>query len=69
MARHKNDYSVVVFFFGRNPARWLYVHDLRSFSVFLNTKHAGWRYMNVYDRRSNQYLCRFYPNSVFPRFL
>jgi len=66
---HKNDYSVIVFFPDRITKKWTYVHTIKSFAAFLNSKHPGWEYFNVYDRRSGGYLRRFYPGDLFPYFL
>jgi hypothetical protein len=65
----KNDYSITVFFESDRPKKWTYVHKLDGFAVFLNKKHSNWLYMNVYDRRKNQYLKRFYKGNLIPSFL
>src|SRR5205823_4513069 len=46
-----------------------YVHKLKGFADFLNQKHKGWTYINVYDRRQSSFLKRFYPNNSIPDFL
>jgi len=66
---HKNDYSVTVFLSSGEPKKWSYVHQLDGFANFLNNKHPGWLYMNVYDRRNRQYLKRFYKGNIVPDFL
>ena len=66
---HKNDYSCIVFYNGQKPKKWSFVHGLSKFAAFLNEKHNGWEYMNVYERRTNKFLKRFYPNSSIPYFL
>jgi hypothetical protein len=66
---HKNDYSCIVFFQDGKPKKWTYVHKLQGFADFLNAKHKGWQYFNVYDRRNGTYLKRFYPSSIVPPFL
>ena len=67
--KHKNDYSVIAFFEHSKPKKWNYVHALKGFVTFLNEKHKGWKYLNVYERRSGQYLKRFYPGNIIPEFL
>lgn len=66
---HKNDYSVVVFFQSGNPKKWKFVHTLNSLSRFLHKNHPGWKYFNVYDRKTGQYLKRFYNGNFIPAFL
>lgn len=66
---HKNDYSVVVFFIEGTPKRWTYVHKFTDFEKFLNEKHSGWKYMNVYDRRTQAFVKRFYKGNFIPHFI
>jgi len=66
---HKNDYSCIVFYNETKPLKWRFVHNLLKFSVFLNQKHPGWKYINVYDRRTSKYLTRYYPGNIIPHFL
>ena len=66
---HKNDYSCIVFYKDCKPKKWLFVHSLSKFVVFLNHEHPGWEYINVYDRRTSTYLKRFYPVNTIPYFL
>lgn len=67
--KHRNDYSVIVYFENASPKKWNYVHTLDSFSKFLNSKHSSWKYFNVYERRTGKYLKRFYPGNIIPKFL
>lgn len=67
--KHKNDYSVSVFFPQGKPKKWGFVHKLSTFKTFLDSKHLGWEYMNVYDRRTGVYLKRFYNSQTPPDFL
>src|SRR4051812_25531334 len=69
MSNHKNDYTCVVFFQEGKPKKWSFVHGLNGFVNFLNQKHATWKYCNVYERRTGQYLKRFYPGNIVPNFL
>ncbi len=66
---HKNDYSVVAFLSTGEVKKWSFVHSLAKFGSFLDSKHPGWMYMNVYERRSRKYLKRFYKGSPLPSFL
>lgn len=67
--RHKDDYTCIAFYDTEKPKKWQYVHKLKGFADFLNSKHPGWKYFNVYDRRKGDFLKRFYPNSLVPEFL
>ena len=70
METKKNDYSVIVYLENDNkPKKWSYVHKLNGFSMFLNTSHPTWSYMNVYERRTGKYLKRFYKGNFIPPFL
>lgn len=70
METKKNDYSVIVFFENEpKPKKWNYVHKLNGFSMFLNKEHAGWAYMNVYERRTGKYLKRFHKGNFVPPFI
>lgn len=70
MGKPKNDYSVIVFFEDeRKPKKWSYVHKLNGFRMFLDKKHSAWAYMNVYNRRTGDYLRRFTPADFVPPFL
>jgi hypothetical protein len=66
---HKNDYSVIVFFDGEKPKKWTYVHKLTDFSSFLDKDQPGWKYMNVYERRTAKFLKRFYSGKPLPDFI
>ena len=66
---HANDYSVTVFLSTGEAKKWTYVHRLDGFVNFLDNKYSKWLYMNVYDRRTRQYLKRFYKGNLIPDFL
>lgn len=66
--KRKNDYSVSVFDAHGFLAKYTYVGNLYKFSLFLDGKYPSWVYMNVYSRRSNRYLTRFYKGSFIPPF-
>jgi hypothetical protein len=66
---HKNDYSVIAFFDNLKPKKWGFVHKLSTFQRFLDQKHTDWTYLNVYDRRTKDFLKRFYKGNDLPDFL
>lgn len=70
MLKKKNDYSVIVYFEeGSKPKKWSFVHKLNGFKMFLNKEHSQWQYMNVYNRRSGDFICRFHRDSFIPPFI
>lgn len=70
MSNKKNDYSVIVYLENESkPKKWTYVHKLNGFSMFLNKEHPTWEYMNVYNRRTREYLKRYKPNDFIPPFI
>jgi len=69
MGKQKNDYSVVVFLSTGEVKKWSYVGKLDGFTKFLNEKHSAWMYMNVYNRRTREFLKRFYSGNKVPTYL
>lgn len=70
MEKKKNDYSVIVYLKNQSkPKKWTYVHKLNGFSMFLNKSHPTWEYMNVYNRRTREFLKQFKPTDFIPPFL
>lgn len=69
MAKHKSNYSVIVFLENeKKPKKWKFVHKLNVFSKFLDRDHPTWEYMNVYNRRTGEFIKRFYRSSPIPAF-
>jgi hypothetical protein len=67
MLKNKNDYTVIVFFENsKKPKKWNYVHRLNGFSMFLSKSHPTWEYMNVYNRRTGDFMKRFVRGSFVP---
>lgn len=70
MLKKKNDYSVIVFFENeKKPKKWVYVHKLNGFSMFLDKKHPNWLYMNIYNRREGNFIKRIKKGEFVPAFL
>ena len=67
--KHKNDYSVIAFLSTGEVKKWQFVHSLKGFAVFLDQKHPAWMYMNVYNRRTGNFLKRIYKGDTVPDFL
>jgi len=65
----KKMYACFTFFPDDSVKRWKYVPDLRSFGEFLNRKHPSWKYFNVYDKGTKQFLKRFYRDNIIPQTL
>jgi hypothetical protein len=62
-------YECQAFFPSGYPKKWKYVRDLQSFTQFLNKEHSSWKYFNVYEKGTKQYLKRFYPGNAVPKTL
>ena len=62
-------YECQVFFPTDFPKKWKYVTDLASFTQFLSKSHSTWKYFNVYEKGTKNYLKRFYPNTAVPKTL
>ena len=62
-------YECQAFFPEGYPKKWKYVTDLKSFAGFLSTSHPQWKYFNVYQKGTKQYLKRFYPGNLVPKTL
>lgn len=70
MLKKKNDYSVIVFLENQDkPKKWNYVHKLNGFAMFLDKSHSSWEYMNVYNRRTGEYMKRFHKGNFIPPFI
>jgi len=68
MKKHKNPmYACFAFFPNGEVKRWKYVTDLKSFGTFLNKSHSTWKYFNVYNKNTREYLKRFYPGTEIPK--
>lgn len=69
MSKHDRDYTIIAFLESGEPKKWEYVDKLNSIAMHLNKMHPTWKYFNVYDRRTAQYLKRFKKNDYVPAFL
>jgi len=72
MQNHKNDYSLIVFDrLNRQICKIEFCHKLSSASSWLSgsKKYSDWNYFNVYDRRTGEFLKRFYKDNFIPAFL
>jgi hypothetical protein len=65
----KKMYACFAFFPNGDVKRWKYVRNLKSFADFLTKDHSSWKYFNVYDKGTKQYIKRFYPGNVIPKVL
>lgn len=68
----KNDYSITIF--SRNNeflGKMEFVHNLYKASQWLtySRNYSNWHYINIYDRRTKQYLTRRYRNEFIEQFL
>lgn len=67
---HKSKmYACFAFFPNGDVKRWKYVTNLESFGKFLSKSHPSWKYFNVYDKGTKQFVKRFYPGNSIPKVL
>lgn len=62
-------YACFAFFPDGSVKRWKYVRNLTGFMLFLTKSHPSWKYFNVYDKGTKEYLKRFYPGNSVPKIL
>jgi hypothetical protein len=62
--KKKNDYSVFVFLNGEKRLFTEYVHNIYTYSQWLQKQNIIWDYLLVYIRRNRQILC-YYKNGDF----
>lgn len=68
--QHKNDYSVIVFLANKEVKKWAYIHKIDHFvKTCLQRKFPNWEYMNIYDRRSRDFIKRVMKGEHIPSFL
>jgi hypothetical protein len=67
--KHRNDYSVITFLSTGEVKKWKFVHALKGFKSFLDHKHPSWMYMNIYNRRTGEFLKRIGKDQQVPDFL
>lgn len=60
----KRRYNTIAFFYDRPPCKHRGVSNLFSYSQFLN-KLGQWRYINVYDQQTKNYIRRIYNNGGY----
>lgn len=73
MYKNKNDYSVIVFGSRGYLCKLEYVQNLYSLVKWLENsrKYRGWKMMNVYNRRSGEFIKQYKKGSFIdakPRF-
>lgn len=60
MYKNKNDYSVVAFN-GQYKVNFMrYVHNVYKYTLWLRNNGIEWTHINVYNRRTNEFIKRFY---------
>lgn len=70
MRKRKNDYSIVIFFNnGKPPQKMEFVHNLLNCTKWLDNSrnYYDYIYINIYLRRSGEYIGRHYKgNFIYP---
>lgn len=71
MIRKKNDYSITVFNKENQYLGFIkYVHNIKYTANWLNNSRRfnQWYYMNIYNRRSRNFIKRVYRNEQIDKF-
>lgn len=58
--KHKNDYTAVAYLGSRKVNVMRYVHDVRRYAQWLASHGVQWSVINVYNRRTREFITRFY---------
>jgi hypothetical protein len=60
----RREFRVIVFFASPvQPRKYRKVSNFRGLGVWLNTRGFRWKYMNLYDQQTREYVERIYnPN-------
>lgn len=61
--KNKNDYSCIIFLKNGKTMKMQYVHNIYALHNWLNGKRIDYEYINVYLRRSGQFIHRQYYNN------
>jgi len=61
--KNQNDYSCTVFLGSRKVNFMKYVGNCYTYASYLDSKNIKWSVMNVYNRRTGEFITRFYYGS------
>ena len=64
--KKKNDYSVSTYQGSKKGPSFPHVHKLSSLVKWLDQINIEWSVLNVYSRRSGDFLRRFYKDDMIP---
>ena len=67
--QHKNDYTIIVFLPNNEVKKWAFVHHINKFEKFLSSNFSNWEYMNIYNRRTREFIKRIKKGETIPNFL
>ena len=65
--KKKNDYTITAYLGSRKVNSMKYVHKITTYVAYLEKQGIEWSVINVYARRSERFLKRFYKgNDIIP---
>ena len=64
--KRKNDYSCVAYQGSQKVGFMKYVHKITDYVSYLDKEKVEWSVINVYSRRSGEFIKRFYKDDVIP---
>lgn len=68
--KRKNDYTFILFYPNGEVKQIMYIHNCFNAVKWVENsrKYFGYSYINIYLRRSREFLFRHYPNNFIPPF-
>ena len=65
--KKKNDFRCTAFQGSRQTNFMAYVHSIGTYVDFLSKQNVEWSVINIYNRRSGQFIKRLYKNDPIPK--
>jgi hypothetical protein len=62
--KNKNDYTVTAYQGSKKVNTMKFVHDVKKYAQWLDQKKISWAVLNVYNRRSREFITRFYKGEI-----
>lgn len=64
--KHKNDFSCTAFQGSKKVGFMKYVNRISDYSNYLDSKGIQWSVINVYARRTERFITRYYQGNKIP---
>lgn len=66
--KKQNDFSCEAYQGSRKVNHMKYVGNMKSYIEFLERKHITWSVINIYARRSGDFIKRHYKGNIIPTY-